>query len=465
MAPVLAIVIGSTLTLPPGGTFIDDDGNTHEGMIEAIVAEGITVGCDLQGPRYCPSHTVTRAQMASFIARALAYPPGADRFTDDNGSVHEDAINALAQAGVTVGCSVAEPHRYCPEAPVKRGQMAAFLQRALDLATPQGPDTYTDDDGTTFEPAIEAIAAAGITAGCDQNDPTRFCPAEPVRRDQMATFLGRAMNLTPLAPPPRLAPMDRMITDVAALVDFGPRVAGTAAERAAAAWIVEQFTAITGAAHTEDVPLPNGLTTLNVWTAIGTGEIELLIGGHYDSVSGSPGADDNASGIAVILELARTLALQPPDDMTVTLVGFGAEEVLAGYGSDAHHFGSRHMADRMAATDSLPDLMVAVDMVGVGGDLWAVTYLDQLPTAAELLVRAGARAGVEVTQVSRGDISDHEGFVRAGVSAAFLWRPDNPAWHTSSDSVVRAEALAEDLAVMVAWLDEVRANVAPGGIN
>ena len=60
-------------TLPPGGTFLDDDGNSHEGAIEAIAAAGITTGClpDL----FCPSAPVTRAEMAAFLVRALGQSP------------------------------------------------------------------------------------------------------------------------------------------------------------------------------------------------------------------------------------------------------------------------------------------------------------------------------------------------------------------------------------------------------
>ena len=48
-----------TAELPPGGTFEDEDGSTHEGMIEALVADGITAGCSADGWDYCPSETVT----------------------------------------------------------------------------------------------------------------------------------------------------------------------------------------------------------------------------------------------------------------------------------------------------------------------------------------------------------------------------------------------------------------------
>ncbi len=435
--------------LGPGGTFVDDDANFHEGMIEAIVAAGVTQGCDRDGPRYCPDDVVTRAQMASFLARGLGLSDGSDRFLDDAGSVHEPAINALAAAGITLGCSPAQPSRFCPEAPVRRGQMAAFLQRAFDYPVPTDRDTFVDDDGTTFEAEIEAIAAGGVTTGCDA---TRYCPFDPVRRDQMATFLGRALELVPLLPPPRLSPTERMSADVAGLVGFGPRVAGSTAEAEAATWITGQLTAITGSAHVETVPLPNGTTSANVWAKVGIGPTRVLIGGHYDSVTSSPGADDNASGLAVILEIARNLAASPPEHLTVTVAGFGAEERLSGFGSDDHHFGSRLMADRLAAAGELPDYMVSVDMVGVGDELWAVIYQDLDPAVADLLVAAGSDAGVKVTKVSGGDISDHEGFARAGVPAAFLWRPDNPAWHTPEDATVSGTALAADLAVMLTWL-------------
>ena len=68
-AVVLAVLLA---VLPPGGTFVDDDGNVHEGGIEAIAAEGITKGCNPPlNDRYCPSRSVTRGEMAVFLSRAL----------------------------------------------------------------------------------------------------------------------------------------------------------------------------------------------------------------------------------------------------------------------------------------------------------------------------------------------------------------------------------------------------------
>ena len=89
---------------------------------------GITLGCG--NDAYCASDSVTRAQMATFLVRALELAPDAtDYFTDDNGNIHEDNINALRGAGVTMGCNAET--LFCPSDTVTRAQMAAFIHRAL----------------------------------------------------------------------------------------------------------------------------------------------------------------------------------------------------------------------------------------------------------------------------------------------------------------------------------------------
>ncbi|MDJ0953725.1 MAG: S-layer homology domain-containing protein, partial [Acidimicrobiia bacterium] len=102
-------------------------------------------------------------------------------------------IEALAAAGITKGCNPPQNDRYCPNDPVTRGQMAAFLVRALDLP-PGSAGTFTDDDGV-FAANIEALAAAGITKGCNPPQNDRYCPNDPVTRGQMAAFLARALSL------------------------------------------------------------------------------------------------------------------------------------------------------------------------------------------------------------------------------------------------------------------------------
>lgn len=98
-------------------------------------------------------------------------------------------VERMRQRHVTTGCNDTGT-RYCPDGSVTRAQMAAFLVRALDLA----PGTATFEDvpaGHTFRADIAALAAARVTLGCNDSG-TRFCPDDPVSRGQMAAFLARA---------------------------------------------------------------------------------------------------------------------------------------------------------------------------------------------------------------------------------------------------------------------------------
>lgn len=158
--------------------------------IEWMAAEGLTNGCNPQEKLYCPEAPVSRGQMAAFLTAALKLPAGPDAFVDDEGSPYEEAINSIAAAGITTGCA-AEPPSYCPDKDVTRGQMAVFLAKALGL--PDGPDAFVDDDGSPYEKAINAIAQAGITSGCDAQKKL-YCVDQVVSRGQMAAFLHAALG-------------------------------------------------------------------------------------------------------------------------------------------------------------------------------------------------------------------------------------------------------------------------------
>lgn len=186
-------------TLPPGGTFVDDDGNPHEGAIEAIAAAGITTGClpDL----FCPAAPVTRAEMAAFLVRALGQGPlaSAGTFSDvPAGQWYTGFVERIAQMGISTGYA---DGTFRPQTPTSRGEMALFLIRALGLSPRSHAGTFSDvGPGAFFTEAVEAIAAAGITNGCGGG---RYCPFDQVLRDQMATFLTRGWDLVPNVPPPR----------------------------------------------------------------------------------------------------------------------------------------------------------------------------------------------------------------------------------------------------------------------
>jgi len=105
---------------------------------------------------------------------AIPAPP-VDTFSDDDGSVFEADIEWMAGQGITKGCNPPTNDLFCPDSVVTRGQMAAFLVRALAL-TDRLDDPFTDDDGSVFESDIEKLAAAGITKGCNPPTNDRFCP-------------------------------------------------------------------------------------------------------------------------------------------------------------------------------------------------------------------------------------------------------------------------------------------------
>ncbi len=189
----------------PGGTFTDEDGSVFEGAIEAIAADRITFGCNPPGNYlFCVDDPVTRGQMSGFLVRALDLPPTTtDFFSDDSGSVFEGAINSLADAGITRGCNPPENTMFCPDRTLNRGEMAAFMARAFDLPA-SSLDHFDDDNGSVFEGAINSMADAEITLGCNPPANTNFCPGSSITRGQMAAFLTRApeLGLTLMTPPP-----------------------------------------------------------------------------------------------------------------------------------------------------------------------------------------------------------------------------------------------------------------------
>ena len=84
-------------------------------------------------------------------------------FWDDDSSVFAGDIDWMATAGVTKGCDPPFNLKYCPGANVTRGQMAAFLVRALELTDDGGGNLFVDDNESIFESDIDKLAAAGIT--------------------------------------------------------------------------------------------------------------------------------------------------------------------------------------------------------------------------------------------------------------------------------------------------------------
>jgi hypothetical protein len=165
-------------------------GHLFAGEVAGLVELGITRGCT--PTTFCPEESVTRGEMAAFLVRALDLKPldgSTDSFTDDDGSAFEADIEILQGHGITNGCTTT---KFCPTEVVTRGEVAAFLVRAFDLSISTG-DSFSDDDDSVFQTEIEALAASGVTSGCSQG---RFCPSRPVTRGEMAAFLVRALAST-----------------------------------------------------------------------------------------------------------------------------------------------------------------------------------------------------------------------------------------------------------------------------
>jgi peptidoglycan hydrolase-like amidase len=176
----------SALTLAP---FTDDEESVHQFNIGAVAATGVAQGCT--SSTFCPKGAVTRGQMAAFLVRALRLPPyaGPDLFRDIATSPQRDEINRLAAAQKVGGFP---DGTYRPFAPVTREQMATFLARAFDVPTTTGPDRFTDIAASVHRSRINDVAARGLTGGCTA---TTYCPGGTVTREQMASFLARATGV------------------------------------------------------------------------------------------------------------------------------------------------------------------------------------------------------------------------------------------------------------------------------
>lgn len=149
------------------------------------------VGAGLGGH---PARRTASRQLATVLDGSLDLAPTeTDHFADDDSSVHEDAIDRVAAAGIAQG--VAEG-QFGPEQRVTRGEVAAMVAEAFDV--PAGDTAYFGDLGEVHATQIRAVANAGVAAGCADG---RFCPTAEVRRGEMALLVARAMGLVDTADP------------------------------------------------------------------------------------------------------------------------------------------------------------------------------------------------------------------------------------------------------------------------
>ena len=115
----------------------------------------------------------------------------------EDAGVHVEAVEALAAEGVFPGTECA-PQRFCPDEPLSRRDMAVWLVRLLDTASPTRPDSVRFVDVPVdqwWAPHVERLAEWDVTRGCAEEPEARYCPDRTVTRGQMAAFLVRAFDL------------------------------------------------------------------------------------------------------------------------------------------------------------------------------------------------------------------------------------------------------------------------------
>ncbi len=169
-----------------------------------------------------------------------------------------------------------------------------------------------------------------------------------------------------------------------------------------------------------------GLTkALNVIARPGTGsECVVLVGGHFDTVPSAPGANDNASGTANVIELARALAVDGLDE-GLCFATFGAEE--------SGLYGSKALVERLRSEGALPRYMVNLDVTGIGARVEVIGDGPLAQTALALAASAGIPA--VPSQLPPNSGSDHQSFLDAGIATVFFTSGDFSTIHSPADVV------------------------------
>jgi aminopeptidase YwaD len=214
---------------------------------------------------------------------------------------------------------------------------------------------------------------------------------------------------------------------VVRIASLGPRVAGSANERRAGRIVAERLRGLGYTVAIQRVRLPDGDTSRNV-VGRSPGPLRAVVVAHVDGVSGTVAANDNASGVAVLLEVAR--ALKGADGVLVAALG--AEERHE-TGSPLHLGSARLVRGLTRAERRSIRLALSVDMVGVGTTL-NIRGLEARPNRSARLTLARARAlGFRASYLRDAGVSDHAELTRAGIPAALLtWRWDR-CWHAPCD--------------------------------
>lgn len=261
-------------------------------------------------------------------------------------------------------------------------------------------------------------------------------------------------------------------------VEAGPRVPGTEAHARILGWLQDELSRLGGRVERQaftDSTLGRPLALTNVIARFGPesarharGAADIVLCAHWDSRPWAdqdpdpayarlpvPGANDGASGVAVLLEVAELMSRRPPK-VAVDLVFFDGEDLGGAGAPEEFCLGSRHYAAGLAGGPK-PRAAFLFDMVG-DRDLRIHPEVQSAERAANLvaLVLEGARA--TGATAFRSDplhaiTDDHVPLLEAGVPAVDIIDFDYPAWHTHRDlpDQTSAESLAQ-VSRVAAWL-------------
>ncbi len=221
--------------------------------------------------------------------------------------------------------------------------------------------------------------------------------------------------------------------------EIGPRPTGSEAERRADGYIRDAFSSM---GYTDVVaqayPANPGRTSYNLYVEDPGSRPEwvVIVGAHYDTAedTGSPGADDNASGIAVMLELAR-LFHDADNVPTLIFTAFASEEYQEFYDEDMTYSGSAYLAEHLREVGGEVIGMVNLDMVGVGDTPIVFSTLEGPRTLSDYFISFAGRRNVDVEFVEDpGGWSDNESFEALGISSFTLEWLEDPNYHTPQDT-------------------------------
>jgi Zn-dependent M28 family amino/carboxypeptidase len=263
------------------------------------------------------------------------------------------------------------------------------------------------------------------------------------------------------------------------IVSFGPRPAGSEAIRKLQAYILGELKALGCQVIQDDfmASTPLGQTPMKNIIARFPGKSGkiVVITGHYDtkSMPGTyfVGANDGGSSAAFVLEMAKVLAHSPHQD-DVWLVWFDGEEAVAQWSDYDSLYGSRHLAERWAADDTLGRVkaLINVDMIG-DRDLQILEDMNSAAPLREKVWQIADRLGYgkHFLRNQSAIEDDHIPFLRRGVNALDLidldYGPDNSYWHTDKDTMDKLSAASFEIVgrVVLATLKELeRENGADG---